>query len=100
MQLPYPERAIVEIDKITSYCLNPEHPEGKHKARVFKSALDLDLKDAKELQTALLQAVFNYDAILGKSNPYGQKYIIDFLITRSEKQAVIGKYGRRKTQCL
>jgi len=60
MKLPHPERAIVEIDKIISHCLNPEHPEGKHKARVFKSALDLDLKDAKELQTALSQAIFNY----------------------------------------
>ncbi|MEH1788358.1 MAG: DUF6883 domain-containing protein [Nostoc sp.] len=39
MKLPNPECAIVEIDKIAGYCLNPEHPEGKHKARVFKSAL-------------------------------------------------------------
>jgi hypothetical protein len=89
MKLPHPERAIVEIEKIASYCLNPEHPEGKHKARVFKSALNLDLDDAEELQAALLQAVATYDAIPGKSNPYGQKYIIDFLMSRSEKQAII-----------
>lgn len=25
--------------KLTGYCLNPEHPRGKHKARVFASAL-------------------------------------------------------------
>ncbi|MBW4480291.1 MAG: hypothetical protein KME54_26505 [Tolypothrix brevis GSE-NOS-MK-07-07A] len=89
MKLPNPERAIVEIDKIVGYCLNPEHPEGKHKARVFKSALDLDLNNAEELEVALLQAVANYDAIPGKSNPYGQKYIIDFTMTRSDKQAII-----------
>jgi hypothetical protein len=89
MKLPNPERAIVEIDKIAGYCLNPEHPEGKHKARVFKSALDLDLNDTEELQAVLLQAVANYDAIPGKSNAYGQKYIIDFSITRSDKQAII-----------
>jgi hypothetical protein len=89
MKLPNPERAIVEIDKIAGYCLNPEHPEGKHKARVFKSALDLDLNNAEELEVALLQAVANYDAIPGKSNPYGQKYIIDFPMTRSDKQAII-----------
>ncbi|WP_372726680.1 DUF6883 domain-containing protein [Nostoc sp. TCL26-01] len=37
-KLPNPERAIVEAEKIAGYCLNPEHPEGKHKARVFKSS--------------------------------------------------------------
>lgn len=89
MKLSNSERAIVEIDKIAGYCLNPEHPEGKHKARVFKSALDLDLKDTEELEVALLQAVANYDAIPGKSNPYGQKYSIDFPMTRSDKQAMI-----------
>ena len=77
------------MDKIVSYCLNPEHPEEKHKARVFKSALDLDIDDAEELRTALLQAVINFDATLGKSNPYGQKYVIDFPLTRLDKQAVI-----------
>lgn len=50
MKPPNREYAIVEIDKIAGYCLNPEHPEGKHKARVFKSALDLNLDDAEELQ--------------------------------------------------
>ncbi|MCC5661885.1 hypothetical protein LC608_34085 [Nostoc sp. XA010] len=78
MKLPNPECAIVEIDKIAGYCLNPEHPERKHKAHVFKSALDLNLDDAEELQAILLQAVVNYDAIPGKSNSYSQKYIIDF----------------------
>ncbi|MEH1815716.1 MAG: DUF6883 domain-containing protein [Nostoc sp.] len=89
MKLPNRECAIVEIDKIAGYCLNPEHPEGKHKARVFKSALGLNLDDAKELQVILLQAVANYDAIPGKRNPYGQKYIIDFPLNRSDKQAII-----------
>ncbi|MBD2458459.1 hypothetical protein H6G80_30885 [Nostoc sp. FACHB-87] len=89
MKLPNPERAIVETEKIAGYCLNPEHPEGKHKARVFQSALDLNLDNVEELQTLLLQAVANYDAIPGKRNSYGQKYIIDFPVTRANKQAII-----------
>jgi hypothetical protein len=89
MKLPNPEQAIVEIEKIAGYCLNPEHPEGKHKARVFKSALDLDLNNAEKLEVALLEAVANYDAILGKRNLYGQKYIIDFPMNSSDKQAII-----------
>ena len=42
-KLPRPERAIVHIEKLADYCLNPEHPSGKHKARVFKSVLNLGL---------------------------------------------------------
>ncbi|MBC6434799.1 hypothetical protein FM036_32160 [Nostoc sp. HG1] len=89
MKLPNRECAIVEIDKIAGYCLNPEHPEGKHKPVYLKSALDLNLDDAEELQAILLQAVANYDAIPGKRNAYGQKYIIDFPLNRSDKQAII-----------
>jgi hypothetical protein len=62
MRLPNSERAIIEMEKIEGYCLNPEHPKGKHKARVFKSALDLDLNDAEELRAAIQQAVLTYDA--------------------------------------
>lgn len=43
----------------------------------------------EELREALLKAVRIYDAIPGKSNQHGHKYIIDFLMTRYEKEAVI-----------
>lgn len=89
MKLPNPENAIIDSEKLTGYCLNPEHPDGRHKAIVFKSALDLDLDDAEELRTALLQAVATYYAIPTQRNPYGQKYIIDFVLTRLGKQAII-----------
>ena len=35
MKLPHGEAAIVDPQKLTGYCLNLEHPRGKHKARVF-----------------------------------------------------------------
>ncbi len=69
--------------------LNPEHSEGKHKATVFRSALGIGLEEADELRGALLEAVSTYDAIPDKSNQYGQKYVIDFSMTRSDKQAVV-----------
>ena len=39
--LPNPDRAVVDLAKLRDYCLNPQHEEGKHKARVFASALGL-----------------------------------------------------------
>ncbi|MBV8883903.1 MAG: hypothetical protein JO235_07865 [Chroococcidiopsidaceae cyanobacterium CP_BM_RX_35] len=89
MKLPHPERAIIKRQKLLTYCLNPEHSEGQHKARVFKSALGIGLDEVEELQLALRQAIINSEAIPTKRNQYGQKYVVDFTLTRLDKQAVV-----------
>ncbi|MEM9275714.1 MAG: DUF6883 domain-containing protein [Cyanobacteria bacterium P01_F01_bin.143] len=89
MKLPNPNKAAVDDQKLASYCLNPNHGDGKHKARVFKSALNLDIDNVDELRAALEKAVAKYDAIPEKSNQYGQKYVIDFPLTRDAKTAMI-----------
>lgn len=35
MKLPNGDRAVVDIVKLTDYCLSTTHPRGRHKARVF-----------------------------------------------------------------
>jgi hypothetical protein len=57
VQLPNAHRAIVPIAKLRDYSLNPLHPEGKHKARVFKSALGFTASDAERLRGMILAAV-------------------------------------------
>ena len=89
MKLPNPEQAVIDELKLVGYCLNLNHADGRHKARVFKSALDLDINNFDELKEALLYAVVRYNATLGKINSYGQKYIIDFPLTRKNKTAII-----------
>ena len=54
MKLPNSEKAIVDNQKLAAYCLNLNHADGKHKARVFKSALNLDIDDVDELKDAVL----------------------------------------------
>ncbi len=88
-KMPHPERAIVPLDKILDYCLNPEHPDGKHKARVFKSALNLGIEDAETLRSALLDVVHREISIPTKRNVYGQKYIIDFEMSHSGRTAEV-----------
>lgn len=39
MKLPNAENAVIDIAKLRDYSLNPNHPEGKHKARVFQAKL-------------------------------------------------------------
>jgi hypothetical protein len=39
MKLPNAAQALVDLAKLRDYCLNPAHPRGRHKARVFATAL-------------------------------------------------------------
>ena len=89
MKLPNPEKTFIDNNKLAGYSLNVNHDEGKHKARVFKSALNLTIDNIEELKQALLEAVKTYEAILDKANSYGQKYIIDFPLTRDNKTAIV-----------
>ncbi|NEP09096.1 MAG: hypothetical protein F6K14_02375 [Symploca sp. SIO2C1] len=89
MKLPNPKDTIIDEQKLVGYCLNPSHPDGQHKARVFKSALNLGIENVEELKVALLEAVTNNDAVVDRRNSYGQKYVIDFAMTCSNQTATI-----------
>ncbi len=89
MKLPNPEQAVIEYQKLSGYCLNQNHADGKHKAYVFQSVLGIGLAEEEELRQALLNAVKQYKAFPDKSNQYGQKYIVDFPLSRGEKQATV-----------
>jgi hypothetical protein len=89
MKLPYSEQAFVDIRKLSDYCLNPDHPRGRHKARVFASTLGLTADHAEELREAILEAVLTNDAQPDTEDEYGQRYIVDFVMHRSENDAAI-----------
>jgi len=88
MRLPNGESAVVDIEKLRSYCLNPHHPKGRNKARVLRS-VGIGQADAEELRTALLQAATGGEARFGKLNSYGQSYIIDFQLLRQRRSVTI-----------
>lgn len=50
MKLPNGEQAEISVQKLIGYCLNPEHPSGKHKARVFASILEITVENADVLR--------------------------------------------------
>lgn len=88
-KLPYRKKAQVEIKKIEEYCLNPNHQRGKHKAKVFKSVLDLTRKDALVLKKYLLDAAFTQNATEILTDSFGKRYYIDSQINYKNKLAVI-----------
>lgn len=79
MRLPNGENAVVDIRKLTEYCLNPENPRGRHKARVFRSSLGITADDAPALREKLLHvAATTESAVTGERDVYGQRYVVDF----------------------
>jgi hypothetical protein len=89
MKLPNAEHAFVDIAKLRDYSLNPEHKEGKHKARVFAAALALAVDDAEWLREQLLNVAKREDCRLGRRTDLGQRYLIDFELSRDMKNARI-----------
>lgn len=64
MRLPNGSGAQVDLRKLTDYVLNPQHPRGRNKARVFAAALNLERADARALRDWLLQTAASADNAL------------------------------------
>jgi hypothetical protein len=89
MKLPGAENAVVGTYKLHDYCLNPLHPSGRHKARVFASALGITQADTEFLNQQLLEAALNRDAKAGQADTYGRRYIVDFECMHAGRRATI-----------
>ncbi len=89
MKLPNGNQAIIDPAKILEYCLNPEHDDGRHKARLFQNLVGLTQANADLLFDALRQAAANGDARYDRKDEYGQRYVIDFELTGPKGAAVI-----------
>jgi len=89
MQLPYGDKAIIDQRKIIDYSLSPDHDDGKHKARLFQDLLGLTRDHAPLLLDALKKAAMDGEAISGRLDRYGQRYVIDFELVGPTGQAII-----------
>jgi hypothetical protein len=88
-KVPNAERAILDIRKIADYCLSPEHPRGRHKARVFRDALELKQDDAEWLRTALLDGLRHGEATELSRDDLGHRWRVDMPVTRHGRRAVV-----------
>jgi hypothetical protein len=89
MKLPNGDQAVVELAKLSDYCLNEQHPRGRHKARVFASVLGVTSEEAEVLRQRLLDAAAEEDVTLGEQDDYGQRYVLDFLMTGPRGSATV-----------
>jgi hypothetical protein len=87
--LPNSSHAVLDIRKIEDYCLSPLHPRGRHKARVFREALNLQRSDAAWLRIALLEAARTCEASEIVTDEWGTQWRLDATIRRQEKSVVV-----------
>ena|SRR3712207_2756128 len=89
MRLPNAERAVVEIGKLRDYSLNTHHESGKHKARVFRSALGLTADDAEWLREKILSAAQTEEADARPASAFGENFVIDISVEREGRTALV-----------
>lgn len=91
--LPNVEKAIINPKKLYDYSLNPNHPVGGNKAKVFESALGYNQSNASDLISQLYKKLPESKIILGRFDEYGQRYTVDINIQGSNGKNAIVRTG-------
>jgi hypothetical protein len=89
VHLPHAEVATCAVRKLTHYCLDPTHPRGRHKARVFREALGITLADAEWLRETLLNEAAAAEATEVATDAFGRRWRVDVLIVRRGRVAMV-----------
>ena len=90
MKLPNGANAVVDIEKLRDYCLSSQHPEGRHKARVFLSALGMTSGDAGKLREVFLSAAAaNNEISMTGDDKYGCRYTLDVVVTWGSRETLV-----------
>lgn len=74
------DKAEIDPAKITEYALNPEHPVGGNKARVFEATTGHSRSNAPDLISQIQDGVMNNSATAGKVDEHGARFTVDMPI--------------------
>lgn len=89
MKLPNGDRADLGT-KIEDYVLNPDHWEGRHKARLFEARLGVTVRNQEVLREAMVSAAVNSEeAEAIGDNGHGMVYVLRFPLTTTHGTAMI-----------
>lgn len=79
-RLPGHEQAVIDPAKLRDYCLCPDHETGRHKARVFASALGIGQEDWLYLATRLHRGLPDAPVTRIEPTPWGVRYEVVMMI--------------------
>jgi len=71
---------VIPTDKLVGYALSPDHSRGRHKARVFASALGIHDSDWRYLHDQLLTGVVDAPVRGTRITPFGVLYEVVVLV--------------------
>ncbi len=74
-------QAVIDPRKFTEYALNPQHPVGRNKARVFESVLGFTKNNAEDLMRQVRQGVLENTPAPGKVDQFGERFTVDIPVT-------------------
>jgi uncharacterized protein len=78
--LPHSDQAIIDPEKLRDYVLSPDHEHGRHKARVFASALGIDREGWDYLRSQIATRVAEAEVSEVRTGRYGLRYSVPMLI--------------------
>ena len=87
--LPNAAHAVIDERKIRDYLLDPSHPLGRHKARVFESALGYRQADFRDLIDQIRQGILRRESEAMDSTPHGDRFRVDVPIAGPGGQVVV-----------
>jgi len=85
-------RAVIDPRKLTEYALNPSHPVGANKARVFEK-LGFNQSNAGDLMQQLRSGVMQNTPIAGKVDQFGAWFTLDIPVTGPQASGVVRTGG-------
>lgn len=78
--LPGHQRAIIPEEKLR-YCLDPLHETGRHKARMFRSALGIGLEDTLRLRHLIETGVSaNQGVRVGADEDGVERWVVEWIV--------------------
>jgi uncharacterized protein len=79
-RLPNAHRAVVDPEKLRDYVLSSDHEHGRHKARVFLSALGIDRDNWEYLREQIVAGLVAAEVSEVRTGRYGLRYSVPMLI--------------------
>jgi len=75
--------------KLTEYALNPDHPVGRHKAKVIEASTGLGRDDADLVKQQILGQVGQGPPVAGKVDEHGSRWNRDVTLTGPNGSVVV-----------
>ncbi len=79
-KLPQVRNAVIDPAKLRDYVLSPDHEHGRHKERVFRSALGIDRDSWEYLRDQVAAGVIEAEVSEVRTGRYGVRYSVPILI--------------------